>query len=111
MNTLRNKVQLIGNLGNDPEILKLDSGRTRAKFALATNYTYRNANGEKVKDTQWHTIIAWGKQAEILEQYATKGKEIVVEGKLSNRSYETPEGEKRYITEIVCNEVLLLGSK
>jgi single-strand DNA-binding protein len=73
MNTLRNKVQLIGNLGNDPEILKLDAGRTRAKFALATNNTYRNAKGEKVKDTQWHTIIAWGKQAEILEQYATKG--------------------------------------
>ena len=111
MNTLRNKVQLIGNLGNDPEILKLDSGRTRAKFALATSNTYRNAKGEKVKDTQWHTIIAWGKQAEILEQYATKGKEIAVEGKLSNRSYETPEGEKRYITEIVCNEILLLGSK
>ena len=111
MNTLRNKVQLIGNLGNDPEILKLDSGRTRAKFALATNNTYRNAKGEKVKDTHWHTIIAWGKQAEILEQYATKGKEIAVEGKLSNRSYETPEGEKRYITEIVCNEILLLGSK
>lgn len=111
MNTLRNKVQLIGNLGNDPEILKLDSGRTRAKFALATNSTYRNAKGEKVTDTQWHTIVAWGKQAEILEQYATKGKEIAVEGKLSNRSYETPEGEKRYITEIVCNEILLLGSK
>ena len=111
MNTLRNKVQLIGNLGNDPEILKLDSGRTRAKFALATNNTYRNTKGEKVKDTQWHTIIAWGKQAEILEQYATKGKEIAVEGKLSIRSYETPEGEKRYITEIVCNEILLLGSK
>ena len=111
MNTLRNKVQLIGNLGNDPEILKLDAGRMRAKFALATNNTYRNAKGEKVKDTQWHTIIAWGKQAEILEQYATKGKEIAVEGKLSNRSYETPEGEKRYITEIVCNEILLLGSK
>ena len=111
MNTLRNKVQLIGNLGNDPEILKLDAGRMRAKFALATNNTYRNAKGEKVKDTQWHTIIAWGKQAEILEQYATKGKEIAVEGKLSNRSYETSEGEKRYITEIVCNEILLLGSK
>ena len=111
MANIRNKVILIGRLGLDPKIVTLDSGKRLANFRLATNDVYTKDDGEKVKDTQWHTIIAWGKQAEILEQYATKGKEIAVEGKLSNRSYETPEGEKRYITEIVCNEILLLGSK
>ncbi len=68
MNTLRNKVQLIGNLGNDPEIINLESGKTLAKFSIATNENYKNANGEKVTDTQWHNIIAWGKTAEIVEK-------------------------------------------
>ncbi|MDT7831455.1 single-stranded DNA-binding protein [Flavobacteriaceae bacterium S356] len=111
MNTLRNKVQLIGNLGNDPEIISLENGKKIAKFSIATNDTYKNAQGEKVVDTQWHNVIAWNKTAEIIEKYVEKGKEIAVEGRLTNRSYETKEGEKRYITEIVCNELLLLGSK
>jgi single-strand DNA-binding protein len=111
MNTLRNKVQLIGNLGNDPEIINLESGRTLAKFAIATNESYKNAEGEKVTDTQWHNIVAWGKTAEIIEKYVAKGKEVAIEGKLTSRSYETKEGEKRYITEVVCNELLMLGSK
>jgi len=111
MNTLRNKVQLIGNLGNDPEIINLESGKTLAKFSVATNESYKNASGEKVTDTQWHNIVAWGKTAEIIEKYVTKGKEIAIEGKLTSRSYETKEGEKRYVTEIVCNELLLLGNK
>ncbi|MFY0602470.1 MAG: single-stranded DNA-binding protein [Flavobacteriaceae bacterium] len=111
MNTLRNKVQLIGNLGNDPEIITLDSGKKLAKFSIATNDSYKNAQGEKIVDTQWHNIIAWNKTAEIIEKYVEKGKEIAIEGRLTNRSYETSEGEKRYITEIVCNELLLLGSK
>jgi len=109
MNTLRNKVQLIGNLGNDPEIINLESGKTLAKFSIATNESYKNASGEKITDTQWHNIIAWGKTAQIVEQYVTKGKEIAIEGKLTSRSYETKEGEKRYITEIVCNELLMLS--
>jgi single-strand DNA-binding protein len=109
MNTLRNKVQLIGNLGNDPEIVKLDSGRTLAKFSLATNDHYKNSKGETVTDTQWHNVVAWGKTAELIEKYVTKGKEIAVEGKLTNRSYDNKAGEKRYITEIVVNELLLLG--
>ncbi len=109
MNTLRNKVQLIGNLGNDPEIINLESGKTLAKFSIATNESYKNASGEKVTDTQWHNIIAWGKTAQIVEQYVTKGKEIAIEGKLTSRSYETKEGEKRYITEVVCNELLMLN--
>jgi single-strand DNA-binding protein len=111
MNTLRNKVQLIGNLGNDPEIITLESGKKLAKFSIATNDSYKNAQGEKVVDTQWHNVVAWNKTAEIIEKYVEKGKEIAIEGRLTNRSYETSDGEKRYITEIVCNELLLLGSK
>lgn len=109
MNTLRNKVQLIGNLGNDPEILTLESGKKLAKFSIATNENYKNAQGEKVTDTQWHNIIAWGKTADIVEKYVGKGKEVAIEGKLTSRSYDTKEGEKRYVTEVVCNELLMLG--
>lgn len=108
---LRNKVQLIGNLGNDPEILILDSGKKLAKFSIATNETYKNAQGEKVTDTQWHNVVAWNKTADIIEQYVTKGREIAIEGKLTSRSYDDAEGIKRYVTEVVCNELLLLGSK
>lgn len=109
MSALRNKVQLIGNLGNDPEIINLESGKMLAKFTIATNESYKNNKGEKITDTQWHNVVAWGKTAEIIEKYVTKGKEVAIEGKLTSRSYETKEGEKRYITEVVCNELLLLG--
>lgn len=94
MNSLRNKVQLIGNLGNDPEIITLENGTKLAKFSIATNESYKNAKGEKVTDTQWHNIVAWGKLAEISEDFLSKGKEVMIEGKLTNRSYETNEGEK-----------------
>jgi len=109
MNSLRNKVQLIGNLGNDPEVINLESGKTLAKFSVATNESYKNANGEKITDTQWHNVVAWGKTATIAEKYLMKGKEVAIEGKLTSRSYETKEGEKRYVTEVVCNELLMLG--
>ncbi len=109
MNTLRNKVQLIGNLGNDPEIINLESGKTLAKFAIATNESYKNAQGEKVTDTQWHNIVAWGKTAQIVEKYVGKGKEVAIEGKLTTRSWEDKDGIKRYTTEVVCNELLMLG--
>lgn len=109
MSALKNKVQLIGNLGNDPEIINLESGKMLAKFTIATNETYKNNKGEKVTDTQWHNVVAWGKTAEIIEKYVTKGKEVAIEGKLTSRTYETKEGEKRYITEVVCNELLMLG--
>lgn len=111
MSTLRNKVQLLGNLGNEPEIITLESGKKIAKFSIATNESYRNSIGEKITDTQWHNIIAWNKTAEIIEKYLKKGNEIMVEGKLTSRSYETKEGEKRYITEVVCNELLMLGNR
>ncbi len=111
MSTLRNKVQLIGHLGQDPEIINLESGKKLAKFSLATNETYKNQKGERVTDTQWHNIIAWGKTAEIIENYLAKGKEVAVEGKLTSRSYDDKDGQKRYITEVVCNELVMLGAK
>jgi single-strand DNA-binding protein len=111
MNSLRNKVQLIGNLGNDPEIITLASGKKLAKFSLATNDSYKDASGQKIDNVQWHNLIAWNKTADIVEKYVTKGKEIAIEGKLTSRSYETKEGEKRYITEVVVNELLMLGNK
>ncbi|SHG74693.1 single-stranded DNA-binding protein [Winogradskyella jejuensis] len=109
MKTLRNKVQLIGNLGNDPEIVNLESGKTLAKFSIATNESYKNAQGEKVTDTQWHNIVAWGKTAQIVEKYVGKGKEVAIEGKLTTRSWEDKDGIKRYTTEVVCSELLMLG--
>jgi single-strand DNA-binding protein len=111
MSTLRNKVQLIGNLGNNPEIITLESGKKLAKFSLATNETYKNASGEKVTNTDWHNLIAWNKTAEIAEQYLEKGREIAIEGKLTSRSYDDKDGNKRYVTEVVVNELLMLGNK
>ena len=109
MNTLRNKVQLIGNLGNDPEIITLDSGKKLAKFSLATNESYKDANGEKQTKTEWHNLVAWNKNAELIENYVKKGQEIAIEGKLTSRSYDDKDGIKKYITEVVVNELLLFG--
>jgi len=111
MSTLRNKVQLIGNLGNSPEITTLESGKKVAKFSLATNETYKNAKGEKVTDTQWHNIVAWNKTAEIIEKYLEKGSQVAIEGKLTSRSWDDKDGNKRHITEVVCNEMMMLGGK
>ncbi len=111
MSSLRNKVQLIGNLGMNPEIKTLDSGKKMAKFTIATNETYKNAKGEKVTDTQWHNIIAWNKTADLVEMFLEKGKEVAIEGKLTSRSWDDEKGIKKYITEIICNEILFLGNK
>jgi len=111
MNNLKNKVQLIGNLGNAPEIKTLDGGNKLARLSLATNETYKNSKGEKVTETQWHNVIAWGKTAEIVEKYFTKGLEVMVEGKLINRNYTDKEGVKRYITEVQATELLILSKK
>lgn len=110
MYALKNKVQLIGHLGNTPDILVTEKGKKRARFSMATNETYRNAEGVKIKETQWHTIIAWGKLAEIAEQFLRKGKEVAVQGKLMNRTYTDKDGIKRYSTEIVVSDVLMLGA-
>ena len=111
MSTLRNKVQLIGNIGNEPKITNLESGNKVVRFSMATNEYYRNAQGEKVQSTQWHYVVAWDKKADIIEQYTHKGKEIAIEGKLISRSYTNEMGVKCYVTEIVASEILLLGSK
>ncbi len=111
MNALKNKVQLIGNLGSNPEVKALDGGNKIAKFTMATNEVYHNKKGEKVTETQWHNIVAWGKTADLVEQLLEKGKQVLVQGKLTNRSYEDKEGNKRYITEIVAQDFLLLTPK
>ena len=111
MYALRNKVQLIGNLGNAPEIRKTETGKKLARFSVATNESYRNAQGEKITETQWHNLVAWGKLAEIVEKYLNKGSEVVIEGKLINRSYTDKEGNKKYVTEVEVSELLMLGSK
>ncbi|MEN8957355.1 MAG: single-stranded DNA-binding protein [Flavobacteriales bacterium] len=111
MSNLRNKVQLIGRLGQAPEVKHLDSGKTVANFSLATNDKYKNAKGELIENTEWHNLVAWGKTAEIIEKYVQKGSEIAIEGKLTTRSWEDKDGNKRYTTEVLVNELLLMGSK
>jgi single-strand DNA-binding protein len=111
MNNLRNKVNLIGNLGNNPEVKVFESGKKMVRLSLATSENYKNTNGEKVEETQWHNLVAWGKTADIAEKYLQKGSELAIEGKLTYRSYEDKNGEKKYITEIVVNELMMLGKK
>ena len=108
MNALRNSVRLIGNLGDNPKVRKLESGKTVANFSIATNEIYRDSKGEKQSETTWHRLVAWGKQAEIVESYVKKGSEIAVEGKITNRSYDDKNGEKQYISEVVIRDILLL---
>lgn len=111
MNSLKNRVQLIGNLGMDPEVKSLTSGKKVVKFSLATTESYKNGKGEKVTDTQWHNIVAWEGAATIAEKYLRKGNQVAIDGKLSHRSYDDSKGEKKYITEVIVNEIMLLKSK
>ena len=111
MYALRNKVQLIGNLGNAPEIRSTEEGKKYARFSIATNEKFRNANGENVTETTWHNLIAWGKVADVVEKYLEKGSEVAVEGKLIQKSYTNKEGVKKTSSEIQVNELLMLGSK
>src|SRR4051812_25219756 len=108
---MRNKVQLIGNLGANPEVKTLQGGKKVANLSLATNESYKDAAGKKVQETQWHNLVAWNKTAEIAEKYLQKGSEIAIEGKLVNKSYTDKEGNKKYYTEVLVNEMLMLGSK
>ena len=111
MYALKNKVQLIGNLGGQPEIRTTSGGKKLARFSLATNESYRNAKGEKVTETLWHNLVAWGKVADIAEKYLGKGSEIAIEGKLINRRYNDRDGNKKYICEVQVNEMLMLGGR
>lgn len=109
MNALKNKVQLIGYVGQDPEIKNLDTGKKLANLTIATNESYKNEQGDKVEKTEWHKVVAWGATAEIIEKFVTKGIQIALEGKLTHRTYDDKNGEKRYITEVQAHEILLLG--
>jgi single-strand DNA-binding protein len=109
MKNLRNSVTLIGRLGFDPEVKNLDSGKKVAKISLATDDSYYDAKGNKVEQTQWHQLTAWGSKAEITEKYLKKGKEIAIEGKLSHSSYDDKDGNKKFVTEVIVNEILMLG--
>ena len=106
---MKNKVQLIGNVGQDPEVKTFEGGKKVASLTIATNEYYNNEKGEKIEDTQWHRVTDWWKLADLIEKYVTKGKEIGVEGKLVHRSYDDKDGIKRYITEVVINDILLLS--
>ncbi len=111
MNALRNNVRLIGHLGDDPKVRKLDNGRAVANFSIATNEIFKDEAGNKQSETTWHKLVAWGKQAEIAEKYLKKGSEIAIDGKLKNRSYEGKEGETHYVTEVYVNSMLMLDKK
>jgi single-strand DNA-binding protein len=106
---MKNSVQLIGNVGQEPEIKNLEGGKKIANINIATNEVFYRENGDKVEQTQWHRVTAWGKTAEIIERYVSKGKEIAIEGKLTHRSYDDKEGNKRFITEVIANEILLIS--
>jgi len=108
MNQVKNKVQLIGHLGQDPDIKTFENDKKVANMSLATSEQYKNAQGEKITETQWHSVVAWGKLAEIAEKYLVKGTEVVVEGKLVNKNYTDKQGIKRYVTEVQANELLIL---
>jgi single-strand DNA-binding protein len=111
MKNLRNRVQLIGNIGKEPEVKTFESGKTKASFSLATSESYTDADGKKVTDTQWHQIVAWGNTANYIESYLEKGNRIAVDGKLVHRSYNDKDGATKYITEVLVNEILLLTNK
>lgn len=111
MSTIKNSVRLIGNIGNEPEIKTFDSQKKMAKLSLATNESYKNEKGERITDTQWHNLVAWGSTATLIEKYVKKGQEIAIEGKLTNHQYTDKDGTKRYVTEVLVSEVLLLGAK
>ena len=111
MYSLKNKVQLIGHLGHDPEIKTTKTGKKWTRLRLATNESYRDENGLKVSETQWHRLFAWGKVAEIAEKHLRKGSEIAVEGKLVNSSYTDKQGVKKFSTEVQINDVKIFGEK
>ncbi|MGS0527061.1 single-stranded DNA-binding protein [Zobellia nedashkovskayae] len=112
MSSIKNYVHLLGNIGDEPKVTNLESGKKVARFSLATNETYKDGKGEKQQVTDWHTIVAWGKTAEIVEKYAHKGKQVAVVGKLKTRTYSEPnEGNERRVTEVIADEILLLGGK
>lgn len=111
MNTLRNRVQLIGHLGTKPEVKTIVGGKKVAKLVIATNETFKNQKGERITETTWHNITAWGNNAEFAEKYLEKGAEIAIDGKLRNNNYTDKDGIKRYVVDIEVNEFIILSKK
>ncbi len=111
MGNLRNRVQLIGNLGMDPEPVIFENNSKLVKFSLATTDVYYDNKGEKREETQWHSIVCWGNTAEIAQKYLKKGSTIAVDGKIIYKNYDDKEGRKRYFTEIVMTEMVMLSKK
>jgi single-strand DNA-binding protein len=110
INTIKNSVQLTGNIGKAVNLISFDNGNKKATLILATNESFTNTKGEKVKNTTWHNLIAWGKTAELMAQSIQKGNEVSIHGKLSNRTYTDKDGNTKYITEIVVNEFFKVAS-
>ncbi len=111
MNSLRNRVLLFGRLGAQPETRTLAQGLTVTRFSIATTESYRNEQGERINETQWHQLVAWGKTAIIASKYLEKGKEVAIEGKLVTRHYTDQQGHKHYITEVVVQDMVMLAIK
>lgn len=111
MNALKNKVSLIGRLGGQPEVVTFETGRTLARFTLATNEGYKDKVGKWHDNTQWHTINTWGKTAELVKKLLNKGQEIMLEGRLVQQSYETKTGEKRFSTIVEASEFLIISTR
>lgn len=111
MNTVKNRVQLIGNLGSTPEVKDLENGNKVARFSVATSEDYTNRKGETISATHWHNIVAWGKLAGLAARTLKKGAQVTIDGKLSSRSYIARDGSKRYVTEVVVQELLLNEKK
>jgi len=106
-----NKVMLIGNLGRDPEVRYLSSGKPVANFSIATTDSWKDKEGKQVEKTEWHKVVAFDKLAEICSEYLSKGKKVYIEGRLQTREWQDQSGQKRYTTEIVAQNMLMLGSK
>jgi len=106
-----NKAILIGRLGKDPELRYTSSGKAFASFSLATSERWSGADGQKQEATTWHNIVVWGKQAEVMKEYLSKGREVYIEGRIANRSYDDKEGNKKYISEVVVQSFQFVGSK
>lgn len=111
MGNIRNQVRLIGNLGRDPEYREISNGRKMTRFSLATNEYYVGDQGEKMAETQWHQVVAWGKLAEICERLLHKGSEVVLDGRLNTRSYNDKDGVRRSYTEVVALEMAVMDRK
>jgi single-strand DNA-binding protein len=110
MNALRNRVQLIGRLGQDPDIRTLDSGKKVAHFTMATNENYKSADGTRTEETTWHSIVAWNGLAELSSKFLKKGKEVCIEGRINYRTYTDKDGNQKNVTEVVAYDMVFLGS-